>query len=114
VSDQGAGNGAQSQRDSSIAGDGRRVTFRFFPLDSHCFRFFPLSCFARGNRPARGLRSQKATQPMKAKIIALLKSPMTYVLLAIGGILVLAVPALAKWLKPAADLVPGSKSKTTV
>jgi hypothetical protein len=51
---------------------------------------------------------------MKAKIIALLKSPMTYVLLAIGGILVLAVPALAKWLKPAADLVPGSKSKTTV
>jgi hypothetical protein len=50
---------------------------------------------------------------MKAKIIALLKSPTTYVLLAIGGILVLAVPALAKALKPAADLVPGSKSKTT-
>jgi hypothetical protein len=48
---------------------------------------------------------------MKAKLLALAKSPTTYVLLAIGGILVLAVPALAKALKPVADAVPGSKSK---
>lgn len=51
---------------------------------------------------------------MKAKLLALAKSPSTYVLLALGGIIVLAVPALGKLLKPVADAVPGSKSKTTV
>ena len=47
---------------------------------------------------------------MLSKIKDLLTKPSTYVLLAIGGILVLAVPAIARILKPVADKIPGSKS----
>lgn len=47
---------------------------------------------------------------MKEKLMAYLKAPSTYVLLAIGGIIVLAVPALAKALRPVAKAIPGSKA----
>lgn len=44
------------------------------------------------------------------KILSYLKSPATYVSLVIGGIIVLAVPAIAKALTPVARAIPGSKA----
>lgn len=47
---------------------------------------------------------------MKEKIMAYLKAPSTYVIAALGGILVLAVPAIARALRPVAKAIPGSKA----
>ncbi len=48
---------------------------------------------------------------MMSKIKDLLKKPSTYVLLFIGAVLAVAIPALARAAKPVADVLPGSKSK---
>jgi hypothetical protein len=47
---------------------------------------------------------------MKEKLMAYLKAPSTYIILIIGGILALAVPAVARVLRPVAKAVPGSKA----
>lgn len=44
------------------------------------------------------------------KFLSYLKSPATYVIAIIGGIIVLAVPAIAKALTPVARAIPGSKA----
>lgn len=47
---------------------------------------------------------------MKDQLIAYAKAPSTYVILALGGILALAVPAIGRALRPVAKAVPGSKA----
>lgn len=44
------------------------------------------------------------------KILSYLKSPSTYIIALIGGIVVLAIPAVAKMLTPVARAIPGSKA----
>lgn len=47
------------------------------------------------------------------KIKSALTSPLFWIALAIGAVLAVAVPAVARVVKPVADNIPGSKSKTS-